>query len=173
MKKSTRIGLIAIGILLGSAFIYLIMGFRNERAKNINISNTPIKTPLNDIDFLNHVIEFSKEFAIAYFNGTAFLNPDVQPVSKNYMEYLKIEKNRLEEKSESPIVFDILGFDDNQVIPETDQGLETYAVWLITTIRTRNGFEKKVIFITRVKDINGTLVIETAGTIPYNIPPSP
>jgi hypothetical protein len=90
-----------------------------------------------------------------------------QPVIESYKKYLQFTEADYLSKGDSPLGGSVLKFGKEFFLPETDQNPLTYAVWIITTIRTRFGVEKEVVFITRVKPEGNTLLIMTAGAIPY------
>jgi hypothetical protein len=117
--------------------------------------------------FKDKAINFSKQFALAFFDGTAFTQNQDQPVIESYRKFLKNTEVNYLEKGESPLGGSVLAFGKELFITETDQNPVTYAVWIVTKFRTRLGENKEVVFIARVRPEGNSLVIVTAGAIPF------
>ncbi len=175
MRKSitTQLLLSTIALLLTIVLVYMGISLSSNSLKHDESNTSKTTIPTAVANYQDRAVELSKVFAIAYFNGTAFVSSDIQPVVDSYKEYLNIELGHYREIGDSPLGGGVVSFGDFKFIPESDQGSDTYAVWLITKIKTRAGLEKTVIFITRVKVINQKLVIDTAGAIPYIAPLAP
>jgi hypothetical protein len=138
--------------------------------KNLKPSDTLIaKTQqITQLKLLKEsAINLSKRFAFAFFDGTAFTQNQDQPVIESYRQFLKNTEANYLKKKESPLGGSVVAFGKELFLPEADQYPITYAVWIVTKIRTHLGENKEVIFITRVKPEGNSLVIVTAGAIPF------
>ncbi len=161
-------------VLMTSCYLFLFVSIMycvlNIRAKSVNQSQVHISQTQESKQIINirdRVIKLSKDFALSFFDGTAFINCETQPVVEDFRQFLRIEREEYFRKGESPLGGSVVKFGDEIFFQEPDQNGYSYAVWIVTTIRTRRGIEKDVVFITRVRFLSNELRIETAGVIPY------
>jgi hypothetical protein len=155
-KKQKAFLIIFVVLLFIASSFYLGVGLHKRENKP-----QVIKSP----DFQGLVIDFTERFANDYFDGKAFLDPENQPVIDSYKEYLTIEKERILQHGISPLGGGVISFNSSLVIPEPEKGDGVFAVWLGTTINTREGIQKNVVFIARVKAFEENFIIQTAGAI--------
>lgn len=172
MIHRTYINRTILFVLLGMLFLFSItyMGIK------ILIPKAPIQQALAVIEkpsvsakyeIEDNAISLSKKFAISYFDGTAFTHYQDQPVVESYKQYLQNTEALYVKSGQSPLGGKVLSFGKEIFIPEPEQNPISYAVWIVTTIETRFGEKKGIVFITRVSPQGDGLVIVTAGAIPY------
>ncbi len=162
-----RIILIITGVFILSVFIYLIFQFSLRTSQKLLLDKNLTQSESSSRNYEQEAVALSKEFAESYFSGDAFVDAINQPVVDEYKEYLRIENNLNILSGGSLQGGGVLEFEDARTISEFSRGINTYAIWLVTRIRTHSGEEKTVLFITRVKQLKGTSIIETAGAIPF------
>jgi hypothetical protein len=162
-----------IMLLIVSMFILLILfyGGLNLRMKLLKQDEitafSKMQKPIQVNEIKMKAIELSKSFAHSFFDGTAFTNRENQPVVENFKEFLRIQEENYLSQGESPLGGYVIKFGEELIIHEPNQKFISYAVWIVTTIKTRSDIQKDVIFITRVNYLDNELLIETAGAIPY------
>jgi hypothetical protein len=131
--------------------------------RNIKSFTNPTLTPISDEQ---QVVDFVKAFATAFYDGSAFMDPDNQPVLESFKTYLRLEKKNIVLTQNNFSGSKLVSIEDIQVIPESLEGSQTFAVWMRVKIHTTDGIEKKMIFIARAQQINNRWQISTAFSVP-------
>ena len=146
ISKPMKIFFISVTMLLTSTILFFCIRLFGK-------SDLPIDKLFIESDapesLEDKAIELSKKFANAFFDGTAFLNPEQQPVTENFRSYLMMEREKYLLDNQSPLGGKVMNLISEKAQLEINHNVNFYAVWLTVVIQTRTGEEKKVIFITR------------------------
>lgn len=161
-SKVNRIFVSCLTVLVLSTIAFYILQIVTSQRK-IESSTNPTMISNSDEQ---QVVDLVKAFAAVYYDGSAFINPDSQPVLESYKTYLRLEKKNIVLEQNDFNGSKLVSIENILVIPESLEGYQTFAVWMRVKIHTTDGIEKKMVFIARVQQINYRWQISTAFSVP-------